>query len=184
MKQPGGRKTTGIAINFEIMCKVIRHLPVYTGMNDYRNRIISLLESVERPGMGNVIRFLNESTFFDAPCCRHHRFQGGLAAHSLEVYDVMKGTNPLLNGDSVIIASLLHDVCKARHHKGGNIEGHGKRSVRLLTEVCGLELTKDEYNAILNHMHPFAKGAKHSALGAALVLGDNVSAAFGAKERA
>jgi 3'-5' exoribonuclease len=61
----------------------------------------------------------------------------------------------------VIIAALLHDICKASilfygsdgriHHRSTSIKGHGYRSVALLARE-GLELTGEEWLAIRWHM--------------------------------
>lgn len=131
---------------------------------DYnKETIISLLRSTKREGMENVIEYLNSSGFFNVPSSihRHHNWRGGLAQHCLGVYMIaLKHLNGLQK-ESVIIAGLLHDICKASklyydengnlHHHHTHIHGHGYRSVKLL-ELCGLLLTEDERRAIRWHM--------------------------------
>lgn len=138
--------------------------------NEYVNRgtkvretIITLLRSVDRKGMGNVIKYLDESGFFTAPSSmnRHHNWYGGLAQHSLGVYSIAKEQGGGIPEDSIIIAGLLHDICKARklyyddngllHHRHTHIHGHGYRSIKIL-ERCGLVLTEEERLAIRWHM--------------------------------
>lgn len=132
-----------------------------------KERIESLLRSTGREGMEEVIKYLNEHDFYRIPSSlhRHHNWEGGLAQHCLGVYDRLAQTGEKLPGESVIIAALLHDICKARkiyrdpegkwrerpEHQL-HIKGHGERSVKLLEKTCGLQLTPDEKNAIRWHM--------------------------------
>ena len=69
-----------------------------------------------------------------------------------------------LEHDSIIITSLLHDICKANQYefgKDGNwhfnhtdnkFHGHGLLSVFILTNLCHLDLTPEERVAIQYHM--------------------------------
>lgn len=148
---------------------------------------IKLLRSTNRRGIENTISKLQQLGFFQAPAsCRFHlNYDGGLVEHSLNVCKValnlrktMIAMTPSLEKylpeSSVILAALLHDVCKAdiykpaikrqknalgywRDVKGYDIDltneplGHGEKSViRLLR--WGLDLTDDEILAIRWHM--------------------------------
>ena len=97
-------------------------------MNEVPNRketkqkIIELWNSIERPGKDRVIDFLNNSDFFVAPSSVQHHFNiiGGLAQHSLNVYDVLKKkvaeygiTYP---EETLIITALAHDFCKVNFY--------------------------------------------------------------------
>ena len=125
--------------------------------------IVSLLLSTERKGIDNVIRYLDDNGFFVVPSSmyRHHNWRGGLAQHSLGVYQRAIQTAENITKDNIIIAALLHDICKAAklyydeswniHHHHTHIHGHGFRSVKIL-ELCGLEFTDDERMAIRWHM--------------------------------
>ena len=139
------------------------------------NKILDLLESTGRSGMDKVIALLEEKGFFAAPASIRfqNNYEGGLADHSFSVYshamrlrDEKLAQNPnnedLLPLDSVIIVSLLHDVCKSDvYHKapqGGWFKdmssfpaGHGEKSVIMLLQA-GLHLTPDEILAIRWHM--------------------------------
>lgn len=142
-------------------------------MSNNRTEIIELLRSTNRPGIDNVIAWLDtEPSFYEASGARihHDNVKGGLAYHTLKVYHLakadwesrdaaFKSKYPL---ESVIISALLHDVCKkdvyyidANGNPTWNEEnhrrGHGLRSVHLLEEQ-GLELTQDERMAIWWHM--------------------------------
>jgi len=116
--------------------------------------IISLLGDVNREGIGNVIAYLFQSDYFTAHCHHHHRFEGGLADHSLDVYNRMRALAPDLSDESCRIVALLHDICTSHLEEFDSIghHQHGKRSVALLDEL-GLELCDDERLAIRYHMH-------------------------------
>lgn len=158
-----------------------------------REEFISLLRSTERKGIDNVIKCLESTDFFDAPASTvfHGNYPGGLLDHSLNVARVAlrlktsmldlaqdaaerRRLEAALADDHIIIAALLHDVCKANVYKPvtkyrkdsrGQWEtydsydvdyselplGHGEKSViRLLR--CGLQLCNDELLAIRWHM--------------------------------
>lgn len=142
-------------------------------MSNNRTEIIELLRSTNRPGIDNVIAWLDtEPSFYEASGARihHDNVKGGLAYHTLKVYHLakadwdsrdaaFKAKYPL---ESVIISALLHDVCKKdvyyidadgnpTWNEENHRKGHGLRSVHLLEEH-GLELTQDERMAIWWHM--------------------------------
>lgn len=86
-------------------------------------RIKDLLLSTERPGMKNLIEYMEDNGFFIAPCSTSHHLstEGGLAQHSYNVYMIAKDIFYLLypgeteersSEDSLIICSLLHDIGK------------------------------------------------------------------------
>ena len=152
-----------------------------------KEEIINLLRSTEREGMEKVIDFLEKSDFFIAPASakKHLSHVGGLMIHSLNVYKMAKmlveqvsymkpELAQKLPNDSVIISSLLHDICKTNVYKTvprwrkdnqGRWEsyeayendasrfpaGHGEKSVIMLLSL-GLKLTNEEMLAIRWHM--------------------------------
>lgn len=155
-----------------------------------KEKFIELLKSTKREGIDNVIKMLEESDFFTAPASTkyHGSFDGGLCVHSLNVYQQMmylkkievhmfKQLEEKLKDESIILTSLLHDVCKIGMYKKTKkwkkdennkwVEyeaydynnnpfpaGHGERSVITLLK-CGLSLTDDEILAIRWHMGKF-----------------------------
>ena len=155
---------------------------------DNKERFIELLRGTGREGVENTIIHLGELGFFEAPASsRFHLNQpGGLLWHSLNVCKVAMGVRDMmidmdsslverLPVESVVIASLLHDTCKAdiyrpatkvRKNKFGiwvptpgyDVDhsnfplGHGEKSVIVLLRA-GLKLTDDEIMAIRWHMH-------------------------------
>ena len=91
-----------------------------------KEEFIELLRSTGRNGVDDTIESLDEMGFFTAPASAGHHLntEGGLVLHSLNtcraalaVWEGMKILEPSIAGevgrDSIIIASLLHDVCKA-----------------------------------------------------------------------
>ena len=156
-------------------------------IKEIKEEFVELLRSTERDGVEDLLEGLEEMGFFTAPASANHHLntEGGLVQHSLNtckaalmVWEGMKTLEPGLERevgrDSVIIASLLHDVCKSdiyfrsvkkRKNVLGQWEdsegykvsyknfamGHGEKSVILL--LCnGLEMSDDEMLAIRWHM--------------------------------
>ena len=155
--------------------------------NPAKEEFVSLLESTGRKGVDSVVDYLGKAGFFHAPASvnRHLSHDGGLLEHSLNVYkmavrlrgqmvEMRPGIESRLPEDSVAIAALLHDVCKAniykkvtKYRKDANNRwesydgydadytrfplGHGEKSVVMLLRL-GLELTNDEVLAIRWHM--------------------------------
>lgn len=153
---------------------------------DKINMFESLLMSTNRPGMDKVIDFVRRTDFYTAPASAkyHSNYEGGLLDHSLMVYTIaesffekMKIIDPELAVtipiESVIISSLLHDICKSCFYRktvkwkknehmewvqydGYEIEdtfpiGHGEKSVIMLQNI-GLEMNPCEMLAIRYHM--------------------------------
>lgn len=87
---------------------------------DNKERFKDLILSVYRDGIADLYEFIENSDFFKAPASSiyHNNKEGGLCEHSLNVYDnLMKlvedyGFKELIDEDSIIIASLCHDLAK------------------------------------------------------------------------
>lgn len=139
-----------------------------------------LLLSTKRPNIENLINWLETTDFKEAPASTmyHNSFRGGLLAHSINVYHAMHDFDVWLKfyelpEESVIIASLLHDLCKVYCYETymKNVKnefgqwvsvpsykfeeaeplGHGAKSVMMIYEQ-GVQLTKVERAMIVNHM--------------------------------
>ena len=92
-------------------------------------RFRSIMETVKRPGVENLMTFIEKkSDFYTAPASTrfHLSCDGGLLQHSLNVYDalmLLKGSEPyktaLAKHDdaSIAVAALLHDICKTKYYK-------------------------------------------------------------------
>ena len=152
-----------------------------------KERFESILIATGRKGIESVLMNLEKSGFFEAPASTkfHLNTRGGLLEHSLNVYDsavalryqvvrIRPELEDQLPLDSVAIAALLHDTCKAdiyvpaivsQKNASGYWEkvpgyqvdysgmplGHGEKSVIMLLK-WGLEMTDDEILAIRWHM--------------------------------
>ena len=154
---------------------------------EMKEEFLNLLRSTEREGVEDLIEALEEMGFFTAPASANHHLnvEGGLLEHSLNtckaalaIYEGLKPLDPSMEKevrrDSIILSSLLHDVCKSdiykrsvkkRKNNVGQWEdvegysvsyknfpmGHGEKSVIML--LCnGLSLYDDEMLAIRWHM--------------------------------
>ena len=87
------------------------------------DRVVELLDSVERDGISDLLKWLEESDFFTAPASRayHGAYIGGLCEHSLNVYDEAKRLLSAypeveVSEETVIISALLHDLCKVNFY--------------------------------------------------------------------
>ena len=116
-------------------------------MTDNKERIITLLRATGRPGIEDVIAYLERSSYFRRGCYNHHKELGGLAQHSLEVFDHVMAHTSGLPADSIAIAALLHDLGKTTRNNG---KKHGQRGVDVLDRL-GFVLTPGERKAIGRH---------------------------------
>ena len=116
-------------------------------MNNTRERILSIVRATGRTGIEAVIAYLESSNYFKRGCYGHHKEYGGLAQHSLEVYEYVSARASGIPSDSIAVATLFHDLGKTRRQDG---RGHGRRSLDILEE-CGFTLTENERIAIGRH---------------------------------
>ena len=147
---------------------------------DNKERFLSLCSRVNRDGMSELLEYLERSDFYTAPASAHYHcaYPGGLLQHSLNVYDelvrILQAYPEIeVPEESVIIASLFHDLCKVNFYKvekrnrkneQGKWEeydfygydekfaygGHGSKSVYLLQNY--IKLTPEEAVAVNCHM--------------------------------
>ena len=56
-----------------------------------KEQFLELLKSVQREGIEELIKFIENSDFFTAPASTkfHGDYEGGLLEHSLKVYDIL-----------------------------------------------------------------------------------------------
>ena len=142
-----------------------------------REEIIRLLQSTHRENIEQVIDFLDKNDYFNAPASvnYHNNFQGGLAKHSLEVYREAVELNKDMGmpATSIILCSLLHDICKCDQYIISNgkvthvdenmMKGHGRRSMYMLIRECQLPLNYNEAMAIWWHMGEYERSKKWCA---------------------
>lgn len=88
-----------------------------------KEKIRELLLSTSRPGMERLVDWIDQKTdFYFAPASTkyHLACKGGLAQHSLNVYELLaaKVASGLLEirRETVIITALLHDLCKVNFY--------------------------------------------------------------------
>ena len=141
-------------------------------------KIIELLQSTGREGIHKLIEYLRESGFFEAPASSrfHGCYEGGLAAHSLRVFELLEplvdeyklskktgyGQMPMkIKEENVIIACLLHDLNKIGAYVRTKADdgwtyskdkekGHAKLSIARIKKF--IELEKIEEMMIKYHM--------------------------------
>ena len=160
-----------------------------------KEKFIELLKSTNRPGIEDLISFLEKTDFFTAPASTrfHGSFEGGLVKHSLKVYEILdyKAKNNVLKleipDDTIKIVSLLHDICKLNFYKVdyrnaknalGEWEkvpyytiddtipyGHGEKSVMMISEY--IKLTPEEKYSIRWHMGYTKPKELYNTIGAA-----------------
>ena len=153
-----------------------------------KERFISLCKSIKREGMDGLLQWLENSDFFSCPASTryHGSYEGGLLQHSLNVYDeaqrLLKAYPDIkINEESVIVATLFHDLCKVnfytteqrnrKNKETGQWEtynaykveekfcygGHGSKSVFVLQNF--IKLTPEEAVAINCHMGAYSADA-------------------------
>ena len=153
---------------------------------DYRQIFIDQYKAhITRRGADRLLEWLMGSDFFTAPASTrfHAAYEGGLVEHSLNVYKVFMKKHFVEGEDdpeSVAIATLLHDICKAgfyevsyRNRKNEVVTwekvpyytindrfhyGHGEKSVFLIERF--MRLKNEEAFAIRWHMGGFDDSAK------------------------
>jgi hypothetical protein len=97
---------------------------IHKTLQQKKEECLSLLRSTGRDKIEDLVTHVTRMGYFEAPgSLKHHRFVGGLLSHSLETYykamdlrdeKIRKGVSPdQMPKESVIIAALLHDLCKA-----------------------------------------------------------------------
>lgn len=143
-----------------------------------KDNIINRLRETNRENIEKVIDYMEKNRFFEVGCHRHHRYDGGLADHAWQTYQMAMKEEadnkrlypnvPMLDKDSLAISALLHDFCDC--HGMRHIKGHGRRSAMMLKEL-GFHLTQEEFLAIRFHMslknkksHPLYEDAHHCHL--------------------
>ena len=155
-----------------------------SNLNENKERFLALLRTVKRNGVEELIEFLETKTdFFTAPASTkfHNNCDGGLLAHSLNVYDNFKALLDLrgidLPEESVVVIALLHDLCKCnfyvkeqrnRKDPTGKWEQytvwsqtknvsvllpHSSRSIRIIRSYLPLKYAEEL--CIFYHMGPF-----------------------------
>ncbi len=156
-------------------------------LGELKQKFIDIFtRNVTRDGKNELLDWLIGTDFFTAPASTkfHCACEGGLLMHSLNVYNVFmdkhyeEGKDNL---ESVTIATLLHDLCKAQFYKKSfrNVKnettgawekkeifqiddvfpyGHGEKSVFLIERF--IRLKTSEAVAIRWHMGGFDEAVR------------------------
>lgn len=151
-----------------------------------------------RTGVDRLLAYLEwETDFFTAPASTkyHGSYEGGLVKHSLDVYRWLVRFGALVTSrmdgvpfNSMALASLLHDICKANFYEMAtrNVKnaagvweqvsyysindqfpvGHGEKSAMIAQRF--ISLTDEELAAIRWHMAGFTGDSDRVILSAAL----------------
>ena len=172
-------------------CSIMKFMDMEVNIKANKEKCVELLRSTGREGVEDLILELDRMGFFTAPASAvyHRNCEGGLAQHSLNtfkaalgVWENMKNFCPHIakevSVDNIIIASLLHDLCKcdvykrkrepslrpydytkeASRYSSSYDEfpiGHGEKSV-ILALCAGLVMCDSEMVAIRWHMGPWS----------------------------
>ena len=159
-------KLCSIVLIMEITYDILKLM----SQEDKISLFTKLLSDTKRTGISNVIHVLDNTDFYVAPSSTrfHGNYAGGLLDHSLLVYALCEnmftvisklkpGILSSIEHESIVISSLLHDVCKCGLYRqevkrrlnpdnnqwesyvGYNINdrfpiGHGDKSVIMLQE--------------------------------------------------
>ena len=140
-----------------------------------RDTFIKYLQTVERDGIDELIKKLDEWEFFTTPASSNHHCNhtGGLVEHSLNVLRYALDLADVMGlpcTDSVVLCSLGHDIGKSNGYYVPNYlssghqsekkpfkinpelrnKDHALRGIIMLTPI--IKLLPDELDAILFHM--------------------------------
>jgi hypothetical protein len=133
-----------------------------------KEKILKILSDTKREGIGGVQKFLEESTYFTDPASiqRHNSYDGGLADHCLNVYEILqkyKIIYPELENldDSIAIISFLHPLnhvgCYQKTTKNVPLKGEdGKNKKNENGKLIFVE--RESYDYILEHNLPYLEG--------------------------
>ena len=142
-------------------------------------------ENIKREGADKLLEWLEGTDFFTAPASTkfHSNIEGGLCAHSVNVYkrflslvkqEYGENFEEKITRESIAIIALLHDLCKTNYYvvdyrnvkvdgewikqpyytvKDNLPYGHGEKSVYMIGGF--MRLTRQEAMAINWHMGGF-----------------------------
>ena len=98
------------------------------GTEENRQKFERNLMRVERDGIDRLMEFIRKSDFYTAPASTkyHGAYEGGLLAHSINVYENLHGKKYAAGlwgaelkdvpDESIIVVGLLHDICKTYYY--------------------------------------------------------------------
>lgn len=137
-----------------------------------KEKIIKILkDNVKREGIDRLLFFLEESDYYEAPASiqYHSNEKGGLAEHSLSVYNILKEKNDRYgkeySEETIAIVGLLHDVCKINFYKEKEFEPATPAQLNYLkslskTDFSDSDLSKDAASKLIEQY----KGTKPTSV--------------------
>ena len=140
-------------------------------------------DHIKRPGASSLLAWLEKSDFFASPAstCFHLSEPGGLAKHSIHVYERLRELysnelarntdGPVILSDEdeekIAICGLLHDICKVGCYKQEprNQKTYDPEKVKKSVYIASayIKLTREEAVAIRFHMAAWQDGEKQNA---------------------
>lgn len=151
---------------------------------EIKNKFLTIVkEKIHREGINNLVDYLVKTDFFYAPASTrfHCDHEGGLAEHSINVYERLRanvlnefGNFNTISEETIAICGLFHDLCKIEYYTVStrNVKengewvqkpfysveeklpyGHGEKSVYIINGF--IRLTREEALAINWHMGGF-----------------------------
>ena len=132
----------------DILCNVIRNADHNAAK--MKERFEDLIRSLNLDNGDRLLDYLNDSSFYVAHSGSHHHYPNGLVAHSLGVYHhIMEICSPTEKKDAAVV-SLLHDI-SMQNRSRSRYGGHGYRSMMILKERLGMNLSDNVLNIIRFH---------------------------------
>lgn len=129
---------------------------------------------INRKGKYELLEFMKNVGFFTAPASTKYHLaeEGGLMIHSIHVAIRMLEMKDATeySHESIMIVSLLHDLCKSDQYRKSNVSGeyvwndgclplgHGEKSLYWITKY--MKLAEEEALAIRWHMGGFDDAVK------------------------
>ena len=98
------------------------------GLEENKEKFRYFMQRVNRDGVDRLMDYIEKSDFYTTPASTrfHGAYEGGLLAHSLNVYEnlyqkqaydaVWKEQLKDIADESLIICGLLHDICKTNYY--------------------------------------------------------------------
>ena len=92
-------------------------------LDDLKKRFVEICATINRPGMEDLMAWLERSDFYTAPASTrfHGNYTGGLLEHSLNVYDKLSGfvaryPELEISPETVAVTALFHDLTKVNYY--------------------------------------------------------------------
>jgi hypothetical protein len=133
-----------------------------------KQKILEILGKVNREGISEVLKFIEESTYFSDPASthRHNCYDGGLADHCLNIYEILQKYKSIYSEldkleDSIAIISFLHPInhvgCYQKVMKNVPLKGpDGKNKKNENGKLIFVE--RESYDYVSENNLPYSSG--------------------------